>query len=1651
MTSSSRDPLPATVRPWIDSRRCCLPACCRAAVEYFDPHDVYKLLAPGLIPRLPLRHLNWQSHAGPLRSISTLHVEFVPAAAAAAAEESDPAAAATTTAAPPARDDGFQTAAIAGRAASAEQQAEPAGSGSLRPPGGATAPPTAATRERRHQIPGLRRTPYLKVLLVRCDDNDTYKSTTRAEIREWIKNNTPASQPKSASSAENHDAFEWLIIHVVLPNSAAAAQPRVSGKALDSGSDSVKPSAASLWRGGSSTLLEKMRADFNGSAKGAVDRVRQIRIGINDVPYSMLPRVVPAVPTGYQETEHESEQAWAGLLDKLKELILASFDRRVSQYEDDIREKDAQRSLPGWNFCTFFILKEGLARGFESVGLVEDALVVYDELSVGLDTVLDEQAATAESAEAHGGALLAYTDDLRELAQQALSEIAGGRLEFADDDAEAAVDLQSGDPSRPDHRHLDGIPISSSKKPYRELILANNVSLFDFRCYIFARQTALLLRLANAWSSREELLAKLREQQELVPRGVAPRTPLPKMAEEPEKLVHLAEICRRALEFVPAVSAVMRKDILSAMAAATLPGRQQDGEAGEAEPRAVSLDPLLAEVIDNMVASFAFSVAQQILAQTSTKALPIPPSTLGAPGAEEQKAPVPDPKTTMHPARGSSLHSPAAQRAPPSPVGFPGPGRADDDGAAAAHPPYPKSGLEELAARRAELCALSRNILEERGKKRGWTDGWASVPVVGETGAAEMEEISLDADDEHDGGKAQPASEPPDRPQTSVAGVGNPLLRTALENRDDFYRLYESLVDKALRHYTVANHARSVQASMADLAVLKYRLGEYGEAASYFYRVIPFFGETGWSLLELSMLVMYARCLKQLGRLDDYVNRALRQLLCKAAAAERDRLQQKPRFRTGLGPTTQYPEPSAVSGFLADLLEASTSLERDVRIPLASLFCGLGLGGPPAYDDGQDSFSLLLDLHSLLVDEFEATSVSVRISGPAIGGNREIWLQTKEPVTIRPGPNRVRVQSTVMAAGSFEVDRIRLCSNKVLLHYERDAAAAAECGFKDPRVTLYQRTSCLDVQLTSARDLQLDRKKSLDLELSTGWNNIRSCEVKVRSATGGLRLVTSEADVSGPLQPTKCQGGPFTFGAVAAHSSLRIRIPFTVEQDVPDVAVRVEVAYSTDKGSFTFFKAASVPVALALEVNVQDIFKHDALFSRFAVSTASDSPLRLLGSELLGSDLFDSHFGMAPNQPVLAFPGQPASLLYKITRKPGSRLGPKVKKTMYLKLHYSVVRDEIEALFGQALTEALEGTPLKELSRLVVSKVAGWVRGGLSAYELEKATLLGELPTSLVAAVNWERQFAGLGLGPAPGPAEQSSPSSPAAFLRRWLRDHPVLPLHTTGIINTRTATPGQNLPAAIRTNTILIPVDVPPVSVVHTADIRLHQQPPLTVRGTADPDADGCPTVCVNQLLPATLHLKWTRRWDTADDDDGAAAAAADGNGSGRRGEDLEFGYEIVAPPDTWLVGGRRKGHFVIPAAAAGRGGDGSGKDGGDGAAVLDSTPDTEAHIPLVLIPLREGFLPFPGVEIREVPGGGGGGGGGGAGESEGNNGGGGGGGGVGAGHCEVDYRNVGETVCVVADRGKVTLSLDASAASGGPLVLESEASGLARGRVVS
>ncbi|KAK2628264.1 hypothetical protein QTJ16_002910 [Diplocarpon rosae] len=1451
----------------------------KVTVEYSDPYGVYQLLSPGLLQRLPLRNLHWESHAGPLRSISSLHIDLIPST-----QGLHPAISAEAT-----------PVAVTNTPSLSRVKSEDSNANSV------SSLPKGPVKERRHQIPGLRQTPYLKVFFLRCDDNDTYKTQARKQVREWIKENTlPTSSSTKVTAQENHDAYEWLIVHVIVPNTAAATQPRTSGKGAEGSSGSTSEKTTTRWRGGgSSTILEKLRADFNGSSKSAIDRVAQIRIGINDVPYDMLPRVVPAIPGSYTETPQENETAWLDLISKLKSQILSSFDMRVSQYEEDIREKDAQRSLPGWNFCTFFVLKEGLARGFESVGLVEDALVGYDELAVGLDVIHAEKARISI---------------LRETGSDGIEETDGPI------DLQSTVDVF-------DHE-VNEIPLNATRKRYRELILANDISVFDFRCYIFARQLTLLLRLANASSSQEELLAKLREQRESSLQGVAARRPASQPSEDAENLSVLGEVCRRSMDFMSTISGIMRDDIWKS--------RRSDKQA-QSDP--LLPDPILDQVIDNMVASFTFAIAQQILAQTSTKSLPIPPSL--------------------------ALRS--RSREPPSPGKFPGMRRSSVPEQGAASSPFLKTGLEDLAAHRAELYLLSRSVLVQVGKERGWSVGWTEMAKLQGDNIGAMEDVDLDED-------ASEAKKKVVLPPSSH-GIESRLLRTALDDKDDFYRLYETLTDKALRHYTVASHVQSVQANMADLAVLKYYMGDYAAATSYLYRMTPFYGESGWAEVELSMLVMYATCLKKLQRKGEYVRVVLRR---------------KSTLKIGRGGTIS-PEVMLVVPYVPELLEITKELHHELRVPLQD-FCGhVEVDGTIQYHPEKDSFGLHVRLFYLLTDEMPIEKAKVKMVPLKGDLNKDIWLEMDGESILKKGTVSLSVHSNVTIPGTYTVNHIVLQTNNVVMEFEYGGASAPSAAFfKCPKLLVYHRSEAFDVKLYASRHMHLDRNRSLEIELSSGWNKVNSGELHVRAATAGLRVQTSEAKVtSGSLILSKnSEAGVVCFDKMELGSTAKIIMPFNLEHDVNDISLKLEISYTTDNGKFYFATTPSVSIMLPLGVNVQDVFKHKVLLSKFTISSATSSPLRLLSSNLEGSNVFEAHSGPTFSRPLVVFPRQPASMLYKITKspvslRPTSRNGP--KSSLSLVLNYICLREEIEDAVTSDIARLLENGPLQQYKRLIIPTVLAEVQTHLSPYDLERTAMLSEFSTSILASVRWRENFTGLGRS-----VEQNQDIAVIIeqSLQQWQKQTPGIPLSpvTDDIID--------------KSRSITIPVDIPSVNVVCTADLKLLERAVVPVVANV---------AALNQPLSASLAVKYTRIWDTAPVPEDNVP----------QDDHLEFFYEVSGATDTWLIGGKRKGHFRMPRKA--------------------STQDKK-HIltsPIVLIPLREGFLPFPHVEIKPAsrlfspnsaeacakkPA---------------------------LVSCETDYKNAGETIRVISDALSTTVSLDASGPQGGAWLLESERRGCVHGEV--
>lgn len=608
-------------------------------------------------------------------------------------------------------------------------------------------------KERRHQIPGLRRTPYLKVYLLRCNDNETYKTTSRELLREWVKDHTPPSQSSSSTSkAENHDAFEWLIIHVLL---SAGDVTRLTGSSKGDNS-AEKPSSTSRWPNrSSSTVIERIRSDFNGSSKTAIDRVAQIQVGDN------LDESVPS-----EQQSQEDMRGFKDLISKLKFLILASFDQRVSQYEEDIREKDSQRNLPGWNFNTFFVLKEGLARGFESVGLVEDALTSYHELSTNLNQIVAKTHTKVNGD--HTNPFREFTEDLFDVFKWAVSTLEGDR-----ENLNTSRQLQD----------LGESLLNTDRMPYRELILENNISAFDFLCYVFARKVSLQLRLANVRSLNQ---IPSNEPHNAFVFSIANK-PVSKLeALEVENLLILVDICQQTLEFITSVTPTIRMDLKTSTRKF----------AQYLETNEIS-ESVCYDIVENIIASWTFSTSQMMLEKTSvqniyTQMQPLMRQFKSHNDTDEtfQEKVIDTSKSDQQknfPNRTSSLPPHTSESVSPPSDKFPS---ITSPGATRQPPPtLSQTGSQFLAAQQADLYILARRSLGSLGLRHGgWKGSWSEF-ADSQPAEDVMTELSLEDDVED---MSQGIVKSPNKfRETTLLGLQNETLRLALVSKSAFHTIFE--------------------------------------------------------------------------------------------------------------------------------------------------------------------------------------------------------------------------------------------------------------------------------------------------------------------------------------------------------------------------------------------------------------------------------------------------------------------------------------------------------------------------------------------------------------------------------------------------------------------------------------------------------------------------------------------------------------------------------------------------------------------------------------------------------------------------------------------------------------------------------------------
>ncbi|KAF2723186.1 hypothetical protein K431DRAFT_283344 [Polychaeton citri CBS 116435] len=1279
----------------------------KVTVEYRDPSGIFNLVQPLLFSRLPLRNLNWQSGSRPLRQIKRLDIEFVPDRET--ENDSRPAWQRGGADVRPHNTPG-EASSNQGDLQSNSQHENPSHTSSsldiVRSGTHVQHPPRTTSRsERRHQIPGLKATPYLRIYLLRCDDKESYKSTERSKIRIWLRD-----QAKTASAAgvggKKHDASEWMIIHIVIPDTVAASEPRWRAKNSTDNPDQrhsdeirERPKSSTKWPGkGSRTVFDKLRADFNEPSKSAPDRIAQVRLQKQDVPSDLLP--TPAQASNLQETQQERDSAWSDLISKLKSLTLTSFDVRVRQYEQDIAEREAQRSLPGWNFNTFFILKEGLARGLESIGLVEDALAIYDELAAGLEAVLRDDARENAAATASATTFAEFTDDIR---QRILAS--GG---------------DTHGPSNYDADRTDSSTGGIFNKDYRSAIVTSSISVFDFYCYLFIRQKALILRLASSSANRQS-------------NG---KSATGTSGEHVEDLVRLSEVARRSLNFIHSSARALRQDL----AVGSRNERPQSKSISQSPPPSVSDLSLLVD-------AWSYIVAEQSLKETEVRN-PSLSQAFAANGHSVQiERPLKKPEFLFgaggnaYPQRSSSLTSGPPQKSqgverlisPQQSVQLDpnGPLSPPPSRSSSIAPERQIPGFADLCSLRAQLCMTKRQSLVMLGAAKGW-----KIKKSDQAGANNDLFVGTHPDATNQEGTK--SEDDRDRVGTldSLPSNSDIVLRTEAS----FQGRFEELSRTCIQLYISGDRPKSAELITKDLALLKYQQRDYAASTDLWRQVLPSYASCGWSLLEANAIDVYTRCLKQLERNEEYM-RTILALLAKIAERRREIINNR---ATGLQAAPETCHNFATKDKLAEAIAVSTKLHEDIVVPLEWYFLETEVEQEVLHCDDNDGFQLKLRLQHLLEAAFKPDAITVRLvslEDPSL----EIRLSATDPPYLTPAETiHVRLTSSEMAFGPFYVDKIEVRLGRLLLekatHMEPKLdpgsidLSSLNLGNEDGRqqkdlIYLFPSPDALVADVSVARSIHLDKPRMLEIHITSGSNEVSSAEIRLRPATAGLRLhlADSKREVSrGQDLALSSKPGALFIEHISPRETAVIRIPYSMEHSSQQIAVKLELHYTTASKTYMFHTASTSRHELPLDVDVNDAFCFDILLSSFSIRTATGRPLLVYNMELQESLAYAVHspplIGAA--RPVLHH--KSSKITYKIRQKIGQpQAVSKQGSALTLRLKYLQVEELYVGSCKMLLATMMQKSDFRRYERLLSWWFDARVRSTLDHVMLEQAVIFG--------------------------------------------------------------------------------------------------------------------------------------------------------------------------------------------------------------------------------------------------------------------------------------------------------------------------------------
>jgi hypothetical protein len=419
------------------------------------------------------------------------------------------------------------------------------------------------------------------------------------------------------------------------------------------------------------------------------------------------------------------------------------------------------------------------------------------------------------------------------------------------------------------------------------------------------------------------------------------------------------------------------------------------------------------------------------------------------------------------------------------------------------------------------------------------------------------------------------------------------------------------------------------------------------------------------------------------------------------------------------------------------------------------------------------------------------------------------------------------------------------------------------------RILCYPRSDTLEIKTATSRTIHIDKPRCVEISCINGNNGYESLELKIRSASSGLRLHIAEATLMEGDVVFNAKPGSVTIQRLNVHQTLKFKLPYDLEDNHKDISLRIDALSPTPKLEYTSIQ--KVTVELPLDVNVHDLFKPSHILSRFHVRS-SDMPLEIQHISLRDTDAFAVESPPAIRLPVMVFAKQPATFMYKLHQRKNEngqrppRESADQERPLTLTVDYQSVDEIARNAVLTKMTSDLRKSDLKFLIRLLAKFAAERLEMLFAVRDYGEFAMTGEVVIPKFVAFGWTTITSQL---------ERRLGESLNAWLGDWHEKNQTCNLGQRG---------GKHSGELLKRK-ILISVPLPRLHVLQTAHII--------------PNIPASNVVSVGLPISTTLTLKHTRCWESPF------------NVPGETEGSLDFVLDVDAPQDTWLIGGNRRIQF--------------------------------------------------------------------------------------------------------------------------------------------